>query len=95
MRENVPSDICANEDSNEPVHLHSLISLFCQHEETAFLAVQNAPSEDSDEIARECVADLNLLWVHMCRGTFSDVAAEMAFDDKESDLEIQVHVIAR
>ena len=41
---------CAtNEDSNQPVHLHSMISVHCVNYETASLAIQNAPSEDSDQ----------------------------------------------
>ena len=37
------------EDSNQPADLRSLISLCCPHEETAFLAVQNAHSDVPDQ----------------------------------------------
>ena len=39
-----------NNDSNQPVHPHSLISLLCPHEETLHPWLsKNAPSEDSDQ----------------------------------------------
>ena len=37
------------------------------------LAIQNVPSEDSDQTAQ---TDLNLRWVHTSKSTFSDVAAQ-------------------
>ena len=59
-----------NEDSNQPAHLHILISLPCPHEETASLSIQNAPSETAN-----AQPDLNLRCAHMS-GTFSDVMAQ-------------------
>ena len=51
-----------NEDSNQAAHLRSPISLLCPHEETASLAFENAPSEDSNQTVN-VPADLNLLFV--------------------------------
>ena len=44
-------------------------SLHCLCEETAYLAHQNAPGEDSEQTAN-VQADLNFHWVHMCEGKF-------------------------
>ena len=66
--------MCPNKDSNQPAHPGSLISLCCLHEKTAFLAIENVPSEVSDKTGN-VQADLNLHWVHMSEVTFSDVTA--------------------
>ena len=45
----------SNEDSNQPAHLHRLISIRCpqnKHRDFTLLAIQNAPSNDSDHDAR-------------------------------------------
>ena len=42
----------------------------------ASLAIQDAPSEDSDQL-RECAADLNLRWAQISEGTFSVVEVQM------------------
>ena len=42
----------------------------------AYLAIQKAPSEDSDQTAH-AHADLSLRLAHMAEGTFSDVAAHL------------------
>ena len=49
---------------------------------TASFAIQNAPSEDSDETVRMYFltylqTDLTFRWTNMSEGTFSDVAAHM------------------
>ena len=61
-------------DSNLPMHpcYMYLISLHClQETKTVSLAMQNAPSEDSDQTAQ---ANLKLHLAHVYEGTFSDVA---------------------
>ena len=58
---------CApNIDSNQPLHLSSLNSLCCSHEETLHsLAIQNASSEDSDQTMQTFAGDTcTLLKVH-------------------------------
>ena len=47
--ENVPVDVCAKQNSNQSVHLRSLISPRCSNEGYAFLAIKNALSDDSDQ----------------------------------------------
>ena len=70
--------MCPNKDSNQPAHPGSLISLCCLHEKTAFLAIENVPSEVSDKTGN-VQADLNLHWVHMSEVTFSDVTAHFTW----------------
>ena len=41
----------ADDDSDQPAHPYNLISLQNPHKETAHLAIQNVPSEDSKQIA--------------------------------------------
>ena len=63
--------MCARIDnSNQPVHLHCLMFCHCPHKHFASLAIKNVPSEDSDQTVQ---ADLNLDWVHMSEGIFSDI----------------------
>ena len=61
-----------NEDSNQTVHR---CSLHCLHEDTAFLAIQMLPREDSDQIVN-VQADQTHCWTHKSEGVFSDVAAQ-------------------
>ena len=49
--QNVPSDICPL-NSNQPTYMCSLISLCWMNEETASIAIQNVPSEASDQMAQ-------------------------------------------
>ena len=60
-------------DLNQPVNPSYLP---CLYEETASVAIQNAPSEDSDQTA-QMQSDLNLLWTHISEGMFSLVGACM------------------
>ena len=51
---------CAsNKGSNQSPHLCSLISLPYPHEEIPSMAIQNVPSEDSDQTAQMC----RLIWI--------------------------------
>ena len=52
-------------DLNQPVHLHNLMYLLSTYRHFASLAIQNLQ------------ADLNLPWVHILEGIFSDVAAQI------------------
>ena len=66
-----------SEDSSQPAQPHSLMRGFCcPHEETASLASQNAPGDDSDQTVN-AQADLIHCCAHMSAGTFSDVAAQI------------------
>ena len=63
---------CApNEDSDKPAHPRSLIIVFVVRvKDFAFLAIPNAPSEDSDQTVWMC----RLIWIfsgkHISEGTF-------------------------
>ena len=39
--------------------------------------MQNASNKDSDQTAQNAHADLNVRWVHMSEGMFSNIAAQM------------------
>ena len=60
-----------NEDSNQPVHQ----CIFIVYMNTAFLAIQMSPREDSDQIVN-AQADQTHCWMHKSEGVFSDVAAQ-------------------
>ena len=50
---NVPYDVCTHADSNQPAHPGSHIRIFVVIiKKLHFLAIKNAPSEDSDQTAR-------------------------------------------
>ena len=69
MRKNVPSDMCAKQRLTSGCAPAQLIREFVvrmKNEETAFLIIQNALSDDSFP---------NLCQMHMSEGTFSNVAA--------------------
>ena len=51
-----------------------MISFCCPPAKIALFAIQNAPSEDSDQPAH-AQADLNLRLAHISDGTFTDVSA--------------------
>ena len=70
-----------NENWNQSAHRRSLIwaSLSALRSFT-LLAIQNAPSEDSDQPAH-AQADLNIRWAHMSESTISDVVALMLILD--------------
>ena len=71
---NVPSDMCAQERLKSAyasmLHVSDHSSLSAR-KKTVSLAMQNAPSEDSDQTAQ---ANLKLHLAHVYEGTFSDVA---------------------
>ena len=60
-----------NRDSNQD---------FVVHEKNfACLDIQNAPSEDSDQTVK-VQTDLNLCLVHIFKGMFSDIVANMLYE---------------
>ena len=79
--------LCNDEDSTQPVHPCSLIrvlvvhmkklsilSICCPHEKTLHPnCAQGQFRSDSTNVQ----ADLNLCCVHMCKGTFADIAAHI------------------
>ena len=68
--------ICVpRENLNQPARPR--ITVRCSYEETAALAVQNAPREDSDQTAKSAQSDLNLHRAQMSKGTFSSVQAHL------------------
>ena len=66
----------SNKESNKPAYPCQVIGLRCPHEETASLAIQNLPSEDSDQPARRAGWSESSLGAHV-EGTFTDVAANI------------------
>ena len=63
-----------NEDSNQPTCLHSLIRVFIfSMKKLCICGYPNASGEDSDQKCLNRQADLNLCWVHMSEGIFSDI----------------------
>ena len=64
------------EDSDQPAYPHSLSRVFVVHMQIASLAIQNAPSEESEQTLN-VQADLNIHRAHMSEDMLSDIESHM------------------
>ena len=75
--ENVPSDMCAQQRIKSAfVCMQSDQSLHCPHEETLHTLSKMHPLKILIRL-HNAQADLNLCWVHLSKGIFSDLVALM------------------
>ena len=65
-----------NEDSNQPVHMCSLIGVFVIRTKILHFRLSKMRPVKIQISLRNAQADLNLLWAHFFEGTFSAVTAQ-------------------
>ena len=77
VRERTILTSASNEDSNQPAHPRSLMTLRCSHEEILYPMLSKLRPVKILIRLRECAADLNLRWAQIFEGTSSDIAAHI------------------